>query len=41
LKGFRIEARGDITLEPAWHQARAFVAFGHQAQGIAAAQLGA
>ena len=25
LKGFRIERDGNITLEPAWYQARAFV----------------
>ena len=27
LKGFRIERDGNITLEPAWYQARAFVWF--------------
>ena len=25
LKGFRVEEGGDITLEPAWHKARAFM----------------
>ena len=41
LKGFHIEASGDIPLAPTWHKARAFVWLlgGHQAEGIAAAQL--